>query len=156
MVIPAQVPSGHCHTHQLCWYAHSHQGQCPYLDLKPDLTPKLVMFLLQHVACQEGRALKAQGRLGTEGAGPGYLQSGRGGGSHRRCRQAACGSRSTPGQPSGNTWEGRGLRAPWALGKAGGEEPQGPTSPGLPPRAPSPYLLCTTMAALGSPVVPDV
>lgn len=30
-----------------------------------------------------------------------------------------------------------------------------PVTPALPP-APVPYLLCTTMAALGSPVVPDV
>lgn len=46
-------------------------------------------------------------------------------------------------ESSVSTWEGR-RGDSWAL------------SPRLSPQAPVPYLLCTTMAALGSPVVPDV
>ena len=49
--------------------------------------------------------------------------------------------------------EGQGLGGPLERQE---EWLRGPTIPRPPPRATSPYLLCTTMAALGSPVVPDV
>ena len=48
--------------------------------------------------------------------------------------------------------EGEGLGGAWKGGRRGPPAPPPPA----PPQSTSPYLLCTTMAALGSPVVPDV